>query len=55
MVAVADHAADVPITGERFGFATLERAQAAGDLRALGMRGRRGTRARFDESREVGR
>jgi len=44
---------DLAIPGERFGFATLERAQAAGDLAALRGRGRRAGRVELDELRTV--
>ncbi|MBW3665593.1 MAG: bifunctional transaldolase/phosoglucose isomerase [Actinobacteria bacterium] len=46
---VTDHERDVEIPGESFGFATLERAQAAGDLQALRDRGRRAIRVPLDE------
>lgn len=46
---VADHDEDPPVPGESFGFASLERAQAAGDLRALLERGRRAGRVPMDE------
>lgn len=47
--AIGDDADDPPIPGERFGFATLKRAQAAGDLATLKQRGRRAGRVRLDE------
>ena len=37
----ADEGDDVPIPGERYGFATLRQAQAAGDYQVLERRGRR--------------
>ncbi len=40
---------DLAIPGERFGFATLESAQAAGDLQALLDRGRRAGRVRLKD------
>lgn len=40
---------DLAIPGERFGFATLESAQAAGDLQALLDRGRRAGRVRLED------
>lgn len=46
---VTDQEFDPPIPGKPFGFGTLERAQAAGDLRALQDRGRRAIRVRLDE------
>lgn len=50
---VGDTEDDLPIPGERFGFATLERAQAAGDLQALQDRGRRAGRVHFDDLRKA--
>jgi transaldolase / glucose-6-phosphate isomerase len=50
---VSDAGDDLAIPGERFGFATLERAQAAGDLRALQERGRRAGRVDLAELRKV--
>jgi hypothetical protein len=44
---------DLPIPGEKFGFATLERAQAAGDLHALIERGRRAGRVELDALRKA--
>ena len=46
---VADGDDDLAIPGERFGFATLERAQAAGDLRTLQDRGRRAGRVHLED------
>jgi len=40
---------DVPIPGQAYGFATLEQAQAAGDLRTLRARERRAGRVALDE------
>jgi hypothetical protein len=37
----ADEGDDVAIPGERYGFATLQKAQAAGDYQVLERRGRR--------------
>jgi len=37
----ADAAADLPIPGQPYGFATLQRAQALGDFRSLNTKGRR--------------
>ncbi|HTM57556.1 MAG TPA: hypothetical protein VL123_04000 [Candidatus Udaeobacter sp.] len=37
----ADEGADVPIPGERYGFAALQKSQAAGDYQVLERRGRR--------------
>ena len=49
-VQVVDEAGeDVPIAGRGFGFATLIRAQAAGDLAALEERGRRVIRIRLED------
>ncbi len=51
---VADHADDdVAIPGAPYGFATLERAQADGDLLTLHERGRRAGRVRLAELLEV--
>ncbi len=44
---------DLPIPGEQFGFATLERAQAGGDLQALHDRGRRAGRIELEDLRKV--
>jgi len=44
---------DLPIPGEEFGFATLERAQAAGDLEALRDRGRRAGRVELEDLRKA--
>ncbi len=44
---------DLPIPGEKFGFATLEHAQAGGDLQALHDRGRRAGRVDLDDLRKV--
>ncbi len=41
LVLTADEGDDVPIPGERYGFAALRHAQAAGDLEVLGRHGRR--------------
>lgn len=46
---VADDEHDLAIPGERFGFATLKRAQAAGDLEALRGRDRRAARVRLED------
>ncbi|MBW3578034.1 MAG: bifunctional transaldolase/phosoglucose isomerase [Actinobacteria bacterium] len=46
---VADHDHDPRIPGEAFGFATLERALAGGDLTTLRARGRRAGRVDIDE------
>jgi transaldolase/glucose-6-phosphate isomerase len=45
----------VPIPGKPYDFATLERAQAAGDLITLRQRGRRAGRVALDELLEVAR
>jgi hypothetical protein len=50
---VTDADGDIAIPGERFGFATLEQAQAAGDLQALWDRGRRTGRVHIDDLRKV--
>jgi hypothetical protein len=50
---VGDTDDDLPIPGEKFGFATLERAQAAGDLEALADRGRRAGRVHLEDLREA--
>jgi transaldolase / glucose-6-phosphate isomerase len=50
---VTDADGDIAIPGERFGFATLEQAQAAGDLQALWDRGRRAGRVHIDDLRRV--
>jgi transaldolase/glucose-6-phosphate isomerase len=52
---VDDAAEDVPIPGRGYGFSTLERAQATGDLRTLRDRGRRVGRVTLDELLEVQR
>jgi transaldolase/glucose-6-phosphate isomerase len=57
---VADHGAaggegDVAIPGQPYGFATLERAQADGDLVTLHERGRRAGRVRVSDLLEVTR
>lgn len=52
---VADDDHDPPIPGEKFGFATLKRAQAAGDLATLRSRGRRAARVSLDELLEMAR
>jgi transaldolase / glucose-6-phosphate isomerase len=44
---------DVPVPGRAYGFATLERAQAAGDLLTLRERGRRAGRVALDELLQV--
>jgi hypothetical protein len=41
LVLTAEEGDDVPILGERYGFAALRHAQAAGDLEVLGRHGRR--------------
>jgi Phosphoglucose isomerase len=46
---LGDAAVDVPIPGEGYGFAALERAQADGDLLTLHERKRRAGRVRIDE------
>ena len=46
---VAENEHDIDIPDERFGFATLKRAQAAGDLAALTDRGRRAARIDLEE------
>jgi hypothetical protein len=48
-----DNEDDLPIPGEPHGFADLERAQAAGDLRALQDRGRRAARVNIDDLRKA--
>ena len=50
---VGDHADDVPIPGAGYGFSTLERAQADGDLVTLLDRGRRAGRVALSELVEV--
>ncbi len=52
---VGDDPADVPIPGRPFGFSTLKRAQAEGDLRTLRARGLRAGRVRLDDLLEVAR
>ncbi|MDP8932363.1 MAG: hypothetical protein M3O70_28385, partial [Actinomycetota bacterium] len=52
---VDDDEDDPPIPGENFGFSTLKRAQAEGDLQTLQARGRRAARVRLEELVEVGR
>lgn len=49
----ADHARDLPIPGEKYGFGVLQRAQALGDFRALSDRARRVIRIHL--GREVDR
>jgi hypothetical protein len=46
---VGEHIDDIPIPGQPYGFGTLERAQAAGDLVTLRSRGRRAGRVSIDE------
>jgi transaldolase/glucose-6-phosphate isomerase len=50
---VADHAGDVAIPGAPYGFVTLERAQADGDLLTLHDRNRRAGRVRLVDLVEV--
>jgi glucose-6-phosphate isomerase len=50
----ADPPDDAPIPGERFGFTTLHRAQAAGDHAALERRGRRLLRIHLGEDADAG-
>jgi hypothetical protein len=50
---VGDSSVDVPIPGQPYGFATLEQAQAEGDLRTLRQRGRRAGRVGIDSLVEV--
>ncbi|MEX0657965.1 MAG: bifunctional transaldolase/phosoglucose isomerase, partial [Egibacteraceae bacterium] len=50
---VTEGGGDPPIPGQRFGFATLERAQAGGDLQALREGGRRAGRVLLDDLRKV--
>jgi glucose-6-phosphate isomerase len=50
---VGEPAIDVPIPGRSYGFATLEAAQAAGDLRTLRARDRRAGRVRLEELLDV--
>ena len=52
---VGEDPGDVPIPGKPYGFSTLKRAQAAGDLRSLRDRRRRATRVALDELLEVAR
>ncbi|MFP4635884.1 MAG: hypothetical protein ACLFRD_08485, partial [Nitriliruptoraceae bacterium] len=52
---VGDDEDDPAIPGERFGFSTLKRAQAAGDLEALVSRDRRAARVWLDELRALAR
>lgn len=52
---VADDADDPPVPGRAYGFSTLKRAQAAGDLAALRDRGRRAARIDLDELLALGR
>jgi transaldolase / glucose-6-phosphate isomerase len=47
-----DHDADLAVPGHRFGFGIVEAAQARGDLRVLGERGRRALRVHL--GRDVG-
>ena len=53
----ADHAADLPVPGEAYSFATLVAAQAEGDLQALAQRGRRAIRIALgpDPARQITR
>ena len=46
---VASIEGDVPIPGRDWGFATLEAAQAEGDLEVLRARGRRAARVQLDD------
>ena len=46
---VGEHDVDVPIPGQPFGFGTLIRAQAAGDLQTLQRHGLRATRVALDD------
>jgi len=50
-----DHAADLPVPGEAYSFATLVAAQAEGDLQALAQRGRRAIRIALgpDPARQI--
>ena len=50
---VGDDDEDPPIPGERFGFATLKRAQAAGDVAALRSGGRHAARVDIDDLLEL--
>ncbi len=50
---VGDAPDELDIPGEEFGFAALERAQAAGDLKALIDRGRRAGRVTLDDLRKA--
>ena len=52
---LSDDVHDLPIPGERFGFVTLKRAQAAGDLEALRARGRRAARVRLEDLQALAR
>lgn len=51
---VAGEGRDVPIPGERFGFAALRHAQAAGDYEVLTRRGRRVLRVHLEDGVEAG-
>lgn len=50
---VGDGTSDISVPGEPYGFSTLEKAQAVGDLRTLRARGRRCGRVSLDELLEV--
>ncbi len=52
LVLTADEGEDVAIPGERYGFATLIRAQAAGDYQTLEQRGRRVMRVHLGDDPE---
>ena len=52
---VGDDEAELPVPGRPWGFSTLKRAQAAGDLAALRSKGLRAARVRLDELTEVTR
>jgi hypothetical protein len=54
IMVTADAGRDLPIPGEKYGFAVLQRAQALGDYRALSTRGRRAIRIHLGREIEKG-
>jgi hypothetical protein len=54
LVLTAEEGEDVPIPGERYGFAALRHAQAAGDLEVLERHGRRAVQVHLGSTIEPG-
>jgi hypothetical protein len=54
ILCTADAAADLPIPGQPYGFATLQRAQALGDFRSLNAKARRVIRVHLGKDIEGG-